>query len=59
MMNLINKNNITDYTFIEAVDGNENLDHLINNSINHEEIWYDYLKSVDTKKYNIYNIILI
>lgn len=31
MMNLINKNNITDYTFIEAVDGNENIDHLIDN----------------------------
>lgn len=31
MMNLINNNNITDYTFIEAVDGKENIDHLIDN----------------------------
>lgn len=30
-MNFINKNNITNYTFIEAVDGNENIDHLIDN----------------------------
>jgi hypothetical protein len=27
---------------------------LINKSINHEEKWHDYLKSVDTNKYNIY-----
>ncbi len=27
---------------------------LINNSINHEEIWYEYLKSVNSNKYNIY-----
>lgn len=32
MMDLINKNNITNYTFIEAVDGNENIDHLIDNA---------------------------
>ena len=27
---------------------------LINNSINHEELWYNYLKIVDPNKYNIY-----
>jgi GR25 family glycosyltransferase involved in LPS biosynthesis len=31
MMNIINNNNITDYTFIEAVDSQENIDHLIDN----------------------------
>lgn len=31
MINLINNNNITDYTFIEAVDSQENIDHLIDN----------------------------
>jgi hypothetical protein len=31
MMNLINSNNITDYTFIEAIDSQENIDHLIDN----------------------------
>ena len=31
MMNLIYNNNITDYTFIDAVDGTENIDYLIDN----------------------------
>ena len=31
MIDLINRNNITDYAFIEAVDANENIDHLIDN----------------------------
>jgi len=32
MINLINNNGITNYTFIEAVDGKENIDHLIDNN---------------------------
>ncbi len=31
MINLINNNNIKDYTFIDAIDGMENIDHLIDN----------------------------